>query len=117
MRFLLFASLSLAAGLAAAWLDGADRRTSVLGYVDLLRVDLRSLRPHVSAPVTVLASPSFGAEVVRANMEEQYTGLPDFRLHVAPTGGHYLTWDAPGWTAARLREAFAPRAVSSNARP
>ena len=51
--------------------------------------------PDVTAPVTVLASPSFGAEVVRGNMNAQYAGLPDYTLHMAPNGGHYLHWDAP----------------------
>ena len=90
----------------ATWLNAADRRTFVLGYTDLLRLDLRPLLPRVAAPVTVLASPSFGAEVVRDNMTAQYAGLADADLHVAPAGGHYLMWDAPAWTAARLREAL-----------
>ena len=90
----------------ADYFDGTDRATFVFGYTDLLRLDLRPLLPAVSAPVTVLASPSFGAETVAANMDAQYAALPDYTLHVAPSGGHYLMWDAADWTGARLAEAL-----------
>ncbi len=99
--------------LLASWLDAADRETFVFGYVDLLRMDLRPLLSKITAPTTVLAAPSFGAEVVRHNMQAQYAELPHAKLHVAPTGAHYLMWDAEDWYVAKLREALVATSVKT----
>ena len=91
----------------ASWMNAADRETFVYGYVDLLRLDLRPLLSDVVAPVTMLASPSFGRETVEQNMREQYARAGDFTLDIAPDGTlHYVMWDAPVWTAARVRAAL-----------
>ena len=97
----------------AGWLNAADRKTSVYGYTDLLRLDLRNLVADVTAPITVLASPSFGREAVETNMRAQYSKARALTLEVAPDGTlHYLMWDAPEWTASQVRTALARQAAS-----
>ena len=95
----------------AAWMNAADRKTSVYGYTDLLRLDLRDQVADVTAPITVLASPSFGRETAETNMRAQYAKAPALTLEVAPDGTlHYLMWDAPVWTATQVRKALAHQA-------
>ncbi len=95
-----------------AWLATADRTIFVFGYVDLLRMDLRPLLPKITAPTTILAAPSYGAEVVRTNMVAQYAGLPQAEILLAPKGSHFLMWDAEAWALQQLREALKDTAVA-----
>ncbi|MFK8056016.1 MAG: alpha/beta fold hydrolase [Saprospiraceae bacterium] len=88
------------------WMKAADRKTYTFGYVDLLRLDLRPELSKIKALTTILAAPSFGAELVKANMEKQYANLDGAVIKVAPKGKHFLMWDAEAWYIDQLRIAL-----------
>lgn len=79
------------------WMLQADRKTFVYGYVDLLKLDSRSVLPDIQAPVLILvAGQPFGEEAVK-NMEKQYESLEQKTFAFAAESKHYIMLDQPEW--------------------
>jgi len=94
------------ASLLSDWMKAVDRKTYTFGYVDLLRIDLRPELDKIKAQTTLLAAPSFGADIVKANMEAQYANLQSAIVKVAPQGKHFIMWDAESWYLEQVRAAL-----------
>ncbi|MFA0961175.1 alpha/beta fold hydrolase [Roseivirga sp. BDSF3-8] len=80
-----------------SWMLEADRKTYVYGYTDLLKLDLRERLSQIDVSALVIGAPSFGAQVVRENMEKQYANLSDKQIKIAPGGRHFVMFDELEW--------------------
>jgi pimeloyl-ACP methyl ester carboxylesterase len=79
------------------WMLQADRKTFVYGYVDLLKLDSRTVLPEIQAPVLILvAGQPFGEEAMK-NMEKQYESLAQKTVAFAAESKHYIMLDQPEW--------------------
>lgn len=79
------------------WMLQADRKTFVYGYVDLLKLDSRSVLYDIQAPVLILvAGQPFGEEALK-NMEKQYEKLEQKTFAFAAESKHYIMLDQPEW--------------------
>jgi len=83
--------------LIKSWILEADRKTYVLGYTDLLKLDLRPLLAQIKVPVLILGAPFPTKEIVLPNYEKQYANLTTKKLEIAPGGRHYIMFDQPEW--------------------
>lgn len=79
------------------WMLQADRETFVYGYVDLLKLDSRTVLPDIQAPVLILvAGQPFGEEALK-NMEKQYETLAQKTFAFAADSKHYIMLDQADW--------------------
>jgi pimeloyl-ACP methyl ester carboxylesterase len=86
-----------------AWMEQADRKTFVYGYVDLLKLDSRPLLPSIQAPVLIIvAGQPFGAQALE-NMEKQYEPLGQKTFAFAAESKHYVMLDQPDWLVSELK--------------
>lgn len=88
---------STGAATITQWMLQAHRPTFVYGYVDLLKLDLRSTLPNIQADVLILAATFPDPTVVAANYEKQYAQLPNKTMAFAPNSKHFIMYDAPEW--------------------
>ncbi|TAD81732.1 MAG: alpha/beta hydrolase [Bacteroidetes bacterium] len=79
------------------WMVKADRKTFVYGYVDLLKLDLRSALPSIKADVLILGASFPSKEVVQANYEKQYAQLTKKQIVLANNSKHFIMYDEPTW--------------------
>lgn len=79
------------------WMLQADRKTFVYGYVDLLKLDSRSILPAIQAPVLILVAGQPYGEVALENMEKQYADLTLKTFAFAAESKHYIMLDQPDW--------------------
>lgn len=85
------------------WMEMADRKTFVYGYVDLLKLDSRPLLPEIKVPVMLLiADQPFGPEAME-NMKKQYEGLKNKEFALAKESKHYIMLDQPEWFMSQLK--------------
>lgn len=86
-----------------AWMEQADRKTFVYGYVDLLKLDSRPLLPSIQAPVLIIvAGQPFGPQALE-NMEKQYAPLEQKTFAFAAESKHYVMLDQPDWLVSELK--------------
>ncbi len=79
------------------WMLQADRKTFIFGYVDLLKLDSRTVLPDIKAPVLILvAGQPFGEEAMK-NMQKQYETLEQKTFAFAAESKHYIMLDQPEW--------------------
>ena len=90
------------------WIMQSDRKTYVYGYVDLLRMDLRPQLPQITAATLILGAPFPRAEAVQSTLEQQYAGLKNKTIRVAPDSRHFIMFDQPAWFYEQVSTAFAP---------
>lgn len=80
-----------------SWMQAADRKTFVLGYVDLLKLDNRPILPGIKAPVLIMvAGQPFGPDALET-MKKQYEALDNKEFAFAADAKHYLMLDQPEW--------------------
>lgn len=79
------------------WIMEADRRTYVLGYTDLLKLDLRPILNKLTCKTLIIASSLPNQEVIEKNFKEQYQNLTNKTIIVAPNSKHYVMFDQPEW--------------------
>lgn len=79
------------------WMQSADRKTFVYGYVDLLKLDSRPNLSKIKSPVLILvADQPFGAEALET-MQKQYEQLENKEFALAAGSKHYIMLDQPEW--------------------
>jgi pimeloyl-ACP methyl ester carboxylesterase len=80
-----------------AWMKAADRKTFVLGYVDLLKLDNRPILPSIKAPVLLMVAGQPYGPGALDTMKKQYEGLEKKEFAFAAESKHYLMLDQPEW--------------------
>ncbi len=83
--------------LIASWMDLADRKTYVNGYIDMLNLDLRADISKIKSPVFILAATNPSLEVVTKTYEDQYKNLPTVKVFYAEKSAHFVMFDQPEW--------------------
>jgi len=79
------------------WMKEADRNTYVYGYTDLLKLDLRTVLPDVTAETLILGASFPNAEVAKATFEKQYASLATKKIEMATDSKHFIMLDQPQW--------------------
>lgn len=79
------------------WMQNADRETFVYGYVDLLKLDNRSILSAIEAPVLIVVAGQPYGEGALETMEKQYTKLVQKTFAFAADSKHYVMLDQPDW--------------------
>lgn len=80
-----------------SWMNMADRKTYVHGYIDMLNLDLRKEISKIKIPVVILAATSLGLDIVKSTYKSQYQNLPSVQIHYAENAGHFVMYDQPDW--------------------
>lgn len=81
----------------ATWLNQADRKTYVYGYIDMLNLDLREDIAKISIPVIILAATIPDQATVQKTYAAQYEKLPSVRILYAQNSAHFVMYDQPEW--------------------
>ncbi len=82
----------------ASWMEQADRKTYVHGYVDLLKLDLREQIQHIKIPVTIMAAISFyPKKQVEELYTKQYEKLTNKEIIYVDNSAHFIMFDKPDW--------------------
>lgn len=84
------------------WMNKADRKTYVYGYIDMLNLDLREAIAKIEIPVIVLAAANPTIESVEKTYRAQYEKLPSLVIHYAENSAHFVMYDQPKWFMANL---------------
>jgi pimeloyl-ACP methyl ester carboxylesterase len=79
------------------WMNMADRKTYVHGYIDMLNLDLRKEIAKIKIPVVILAATSLGIDVVKNTYTTQYQNLPTVKILYAENAAHFVMYDQPDW--------------------
>ena len=83
--------------LIVKWMNMADRKTYVNGYVDMLNLDLREEIAKIKIPVAILAATFPDKNVVKSTYESQYKNLLNVKIHYAENAAHFVMFDQPDW--------------------
>ena len=86
------------------WMNTADRKTYVYGYVDLLNLDLRKEIAKIKIPVIVLAASRPNLETVQKTYKEQYSNLPSATIYYAENSAHFVMYDQPDWYLSNVKK-------------
>jgi pimeloyl-ACP methyl ester carboxylesterase len=81
-----------------SWMEQSDRKTYVYGYVDLLKLDLRTEIQHIKIPVTIMAAVSFyPKKQVEELYTKQYQKLTNKEILYIDNSAHFIMFDKPDW--------------------
>jgi len=81
-----------------SWMEQADRRTYVYGYVDLMKLDLRESIKNIEIPVTIMAAVSFYPKPqVEKLYTEQYQKLTNKKILYVENSAHFIMFDQAEW--------------------
>lgn len=80
-----------------SWMNMADRKTYVYGYIDMLNLDLRKEISKIKIPVVILAATSLGLDIVKNAYTAQYQNLPSVQIYYAENAAHFVMYDQPDW--------------------
>lgn len=84
------------------WMNKADRKTYVYGYVDMLNLDLREAIAKIKIPVIVLGAANPDKTTVEKTYKMQYEKLPSVVIHYAENSAHFVMYDQPNWFMEKL---------------
>jgi pimeloyl-ACP methyl ester carboxylesterase len=84
------------------WMNKADRKTYVYGYVDMLNLDLREAIAKIKIPVIVLGAANPDKTTVEKTYKAQYEKLPSVVIHYAENSAHFVMYDQPNWFMEKL---------------
>jgi pimeloyl-ACP methyl ester carboxylesterase len=79
------------------WMNIADRKTYVYGYIDMLNLDLRKEISKIKIPVVILAATNPDLNTVQNTYKAQYENLPSVKIHYAANSAHFVMYDQPEW--------------------
>ncbi|MTH16398.1 alpha/beta hydrolase [Flavobacterium sp. LC2016-01] len=79
------------------WMNIADRKTYVYGYIDMLNLDLRKEISKIKIPVVILAATNPDLATVQNTYKVQYENLPSAKILYAPKAAHFVMYDQPEW--------------------
>lgn len=88
------------------WFMKADRSTYVDGYVDLLKLDLRTDLTKIKIPVIILAATYPNKSIVEKNYNEQYANLSGKAIFYAENAAHFIMYDQPEWFFSKITESL-----------
>jgi len=88
------------------WILNTDRKTYVQGYVDYLNFNATPFLEQIECPVLIMGATSYGAEQSKKTYNDQYKGLKDYDLKMAPKSAHYIMYDQPNWFYEQLNLAL-----------
>lgn len=88
------------------WILTSDRKTYVYGYVDLLKLDLRSDISKIQIPVKVLAATYPNKAMVAENYQKQYKELKNVQIDYADGSAHFIMFDKPDWYKKQISDYF-----------
>ncbi|MCU0418149.1 MAG: alpha/beta hydrolase [Cyclobacteriaceae bacterium] len=86
------------------WMNQADRKTYVHGYIDMLNLDLRAAIAQITIPVVVLGAANPDRDTVEKTYRAQYEKLPATIFHYAENSAHFVMYDQPQWLLQKLTE-------------
>lgn len=86
------------------WMNRADRKTYVYGYVDMLNLDLREAIAKIKIPVIVLAAAYPNKATVEKTYNAQYEKLPSTVMYYVENSAHFVMYDQPKWFMEKLKE-------------
>lgn len=81
----------------AEWMNAADRKTYVNGYIDMLNLDLRKEIAKIKIPVVILAATNPDLNTVQNTYKAQYENLPSVKVYYAANSAHFVMYDQPEW--------------------
>lgn len=90
--------------LLADWMNRADRKTYVYGYIDMLNLDLRAAIAKINIPVVVLGAANPDRATVEKTYRAQYEKLPTTIFQYAENSAHFVMYDQPQWLLQKLKE-------------
>ncbi|MEL1253092.1 alpha/beta hydrolase [Flavobacterium sp. DGU38] len=79
------------------WINIADRKTYVYGYIDMLNLDLRKEISKIKIPVVILAATNPDLATVQNTYKAQYENLPSAKILYASKSAHFVMYDQPEW--------------------
>ncbi|WP_298515484.1 alpha/beta hydrolase [uncultured Kordia sp.] len=81
-----------------SWMEQADRKTYVNGYIDLMKLDLRESIKNIQIPVTIMAAISFYPKPqVEKLYTEQYQKLTNKNIIYVENSAHFIMFDQADW--------------------
>lgn len=86
------------------WMNQADRKTYVYGYIDMLNLDLREAIAKIKVPVIVLGAANPDKVTVEKTYQTQYAKLPGTVMMYAENSAHFIMFDQPQWLMEKLNE-------------
>ncbi|WP_166920695.1 alpha/beta fold hydrolase [Flavobacterium poyangense] len=85
------------------WMNSADRKTYVYGYIDMLNLDLRKEIAKIKIPVVILAATNPDINTVQKTYQAQYANLPSVRIYYAEKAAHFVMYDQPEWYMEKIK--------------
>lgn len=79
------------------WMNQADRKTYVYGYIDMLNLDLREAIGKINIPVVVLAAANPDIATVEKTYQSQFAKLPATKFEYVENAAHFVMFDQPNW--------------------
>lgn len=88
-----------------SWMEQADRKTYVYGYIDLMKLDLRESIKNIQIPVTIMAAVSFYPKPqVEKLYTEQYQKLANKNILYVENSAHFIMFDQAEWFLKEVRK-------------
>ena len=88
-----------------SWMEQADRKTYVYGYIDLMKLDLRESIKSIEIPVTIMAAVSFYPRPqVEKLYTEQYQKLTNKEILYVENSAHFIMFDQAAWFQKEIRK-------------
>jgi len=85
------------------WMNIADRKTYVYGYIDMLNLDLRKEISKIKIPVVILAATNPDLNTVQNTYKVQYENLPSAKIYYASKSAHFVMYDQPEWFIEKVK--------------
>lgn len=85
------------------WMNVADRKTYVYGYIDMLNLDLRKEIAKITIPVVILAATNPDLNTVQHTYKSQYENLPSVKIYYAANAAHFVMYDQPEWFMEKVK--------------
>lgn len=85
------------------WMNVADRKTYVYGYIDMLNLDLRKEIAKIKIPVVILAASNPDLSTVQKTYNAQYENLPSVKIYYAANSAHFVMYDQPEWFMEKVK--------------
>ncbi len=85
------------AQLIMKWMIEADRKTYVLGFTDLLKLDLREKLTNIKTNTLVIGACVPDKETIIETYEKQYSNLEKKEFALIENSKHFIMFDQPTW--------------------
>ncbi|SEB36700.1 Pimeloyl-ACP methyl ester carboxylesterase [Tenacibaculum sp. MAR_2009_124] len=79
------------------WILEADRKTWVYGYIDLLKLDQRTILKKIQCKTLIIGASFPSIDIAQKNFEKQYDLLENKSITMASNSKHFVMFDQPEW--------------------